>query len=173
MERDLELVRKLLVFFKEKGGLGMVESPNAPGHRAGVHHVQRRRWRFYPVFQRRHPHGTGLADRDVLHRAARRPELRPRDPRPRPTFCSQATRPFCARKELATCQALHFPIPANWKAPNFDDSRWPTATTWPPAVVTDDPVTDALCYRQMDRRLNGQPATGSSTRYPINNPPFA
>jgi len=55
------------------------------------------------------------------------------------TFCSQALRPTCAQKDPKLCQALHFPIPANWKAPNFDDSRWAQATTWPPAVVTDDP----------------------------------
>jgi hypothetical protein len=55
------------------------------------------------------------------------------------TFCSQATRPVCAQKDPTTCQALHFPLPADWKAPNFDDSRWPSATTWPAAVVTDDP----------------------------------
>jgi hypothetical protein len=55
------------------------------------------------------------------------------------TYCSQALRPTCAQKDPKLCQALHFPIPANWKAPNFDDSRWQQATTWPPAVVTDDP----------------------------------
>jgi len=55
------------------------------------------------------------------------------------TYCSQALRPSCAQKDPKLCQALHFPIPANWKAPNFDDARWAQATTWPPAVVTDDP----------------------------------
>jgi hypothetical protein len=55
------------------------------------------------------------------------------------TFCSQATRPNCALKEpLKLCQALHFPVPADWKSPRFNDSRWAMATTWPPAVVTDD-----------------------------------
>ena len=54
------------------------------------------------------------------------------------TFCSQATRPLCAQKDPTLCKALHFPIPADWKSPRFNDSRWALATTWPPAVVTDD-----------------------------------
>ena len=53
------------------------------------------------------------------------------------TFCSQAVRPACAQKP-ETCHALHFPVPGDWRAPGFNDSRWPMATTWPPAVVTDD-----------------------------------
>jgi hypothetical protein len=52
------------------------------------------------------------------------------------TFCHQATRPVCAEKEPRTCKALHFPIPGDWNAPRFDDSRWPKAVVWPPAAVT-------------------------------------
>jgi len=55
------------------------------------------------------------------------------------SFCSQAVRPACAQKDPSTCQAMHFPVPEGWKNAGFDDARWPTATTWPPAVVTDDP----------------------------------
>jgi hypothetical protein len=53
------------------------------------------------------------------------------------TFCSQAFRPNCAQKDYMTCSALHFPIPAEWTAGRFDDSRWPTAVTWAAALVTD------------------------------------
>ncbi len=31
--------------------------------------------------------------------------------------------------------ALHYPVPANWYAKNFDDSRWPSATTYSEATV--------------------------------------
>jgi hypothetical protein len=51
------------------------------------------------------------------------------------TGCHQAEVPACA-KDPKTCKALHFPIPSNWTAPGFDDSRWQRATTWPPAAVT-------------------------------------
>jgi hypothetical protein len=54
------------------------------------------------------------------------------------TFCSQAVRPACAMNPT-TCRALHFPIPADWTAPGFDDSRWPAAVEWPAALVTDHP----------------------------------
>lgn len=51
------------------------------------------------------------------------------------TGCHQAQVPACA-KDPKTCRALHFPIPANWMAPGFDDGRWQRATIWPPAAVT-------------------------------------
>ncbi len=38
--------------------------------------VQRRRWRVHRPLQRRHRDRARMEDRDVLHRAARRPELR-------------------------------------------------------------------------------------------------
>ena len=52
------------------------------------------------------------------------------------SFCSQATRPVCADNDPSSCQALHFPVPPDWAAPEFDDSRWPQAIVWPAARVT-------------------------------------
>lgn len=51
------------------------------------------------------------------------------------SFCSQAGRPACAMKP-ETCKALHFPIPADWTMPRFNDSRWPTAILWRAVEVT-------------------------------------
>lgn len=51
------------------------------------------------------------------------------------TGCHQAQLPVCV-KDPKTCKALHFPIPADWMRPGFDDSGWPRATIWPPAAVT-------------------------------------
>jgi hypothetical protein len=52
------------------------------------------------------------------------------------TPCPDAARPACAEKDPKSCQALHFPIPADWTSPKFDDSRWPRAVVWPPEAVT-------------------------------------
>jgi hypothetical protein len=54
------------------------------------------------------------------------------------SFCLQAVRPNCGMTPN-TCAALHFPIPVDWTAPRFDDSRWPIAAEWPAALVTDHP----------------------------------
>ena len=53
------------------------------------------------------------------------------------TFCLQGMRPLCAQKDPRTeCYALHFPIPADWKEPKFNDSRWVPGTIWPAEEVT-------------------------------------
>ena len=51
------------------------------------------------------------------------------------TGCHQAALPACAM-DPKTCKALHFPMPQNWMAANFNDSTWQRATIWPPAAVT-------------------------------------
>ena len=51
------------------------------------------------------------------------------------SFCSQSVRPACGMKP-ETCKALHFPIPADWNSPRFNDSRWPLAIFWRPVEVT-------------------------------------
>jgi hypothetical protein len=51
------------------------------------------------------------------------------------SFCAQAGRPACAMKP-ETCKALHFPIPADWTVPRFNDSRWPLAILWRAVEVT-------------------------------------
>jgi hypothetical protein len=56
------------------------------------------------------------------------------------SLCSQAVRPACAQKDPATCQALHFDMPANWTAPVFDDRAWPPAVVWRPVEVTAAPA---------------------------------
>ena len=52
------------------------------------------------------------------------------------SFCSQAVRPACAQDDPSSCKALHFPVPSNWTAPEFDDAHWPHAIVWPAARVT-------------------------------------
>ena len=52
------------------------------------------------------------------------------------SFCIQATRPSCAEDDPGSCQALHFPVPPDWMAPEFDDADWPQAIVWPAARVT-------------------------------------
>lgn len=47
----------------------------------------------------------------------------------------------CALADPKTCKAVHFPIPANWTVPGFDDSDWPRATHY-----TDQEVTGAPGY---------------------------
>lgn len=41
------------------------------------------------------------------------------------------TAPACG----GNCFALHYPVPGNWMAPDFDDSNWPDATTYTEATV--------------------------------------
>ena len=55
------------------------------------------------------------------------------------TFCTQGFRATCAQKDPATlCKALHFPLPADWTSPRFNDSSWPAAIVWNPALVMGD-----------------------------------
>ena len=56
------------------------------------------------------------------------------------SFCSQGVRPACAQKDPKTCKAVHFPIPADWTSPHFDDSRWPQAILWLASEVTNQPA---------------------------------
>ncbi|MSO30530.1 MAG: hypothetical protein EXQ48_06225 [Acidobacteria bacterium] len=52
------------------------------------------------------------------------------------SFCSQAVRPACAQTKPESCKAVHFPIPAAWMAPAFNDSAWPRAIVWRPVEVS-------------------------------------
>jgi hypothetical protein len=45
----------------------------------------------------------------------------------------------CGLADPKTCKALHFPVPANWMAPRFDDSAWPSATLYKAEEVTGAP----------------------------------
>jgi hypothetical protein len=56
------------------------------------------------------------------------------------SYCAQAVRPTCAQMNPVSCKALHFPIPANWTAPSFNDSSWPQARVWRPVEVTPYPA---------------------------------
>ena len=52
------------------------------------------------------------------------------------SFCTQAVRPACAAAKPESCMAVHFPIPGNWAAPNFNDAAWPRAVIWRPIEVS-------------------------------------
>ncbi|MBF8301577.1 MAG: hypothetical protein HW394_1947 [Acidobacteria bacterium] len=53
------------------------------------------------------------------------------------TFCTQGVRATCSQKnEASTCKALHYPIPADWTAPRFNDSSWPMGIVWRAEAVT-------------------------------------
>lgn len=41
----------------------------------------------------------------------------------------------CVGKNPATCQAVLWPVPADWAAPSFNDSTWPLATRYTAAQV--------------------------------------
>jgi hypothetical protein len=45
----------------------------------------------------------------------------------------------CGLADPATCKALHFPVPADWMRPGFDDSAWPQATVYRAEEVTAAP----------------------------------
>ncbi|OFW29326.1 MAG: hypothetical protein A3J28_00905 [Acidobacteria bacterium RIFCSPLOWO2_12_FULL_60_22] len=45
----------------------------------------------------------------------------------------------CGLSDPQSCQALHFPVPDNWMAPNFNDSQWTTATIYKAEEVTGAP----------------------------------
>ena len=45
----------------------------------------------------------------------------------------------CSLSDPKSCKALHFKIPDNWMAPNFNDSQWPAATLYKPEEVTGAP----------------------------------
>ncbi len=53
------------------------------------------------------------------------------------TQCS--SRPDC-QSNPDSCQALHFEVPTNWMAPNFDDSQWAAATEWTEERVRPKPA---------------------------------
>lgn len=56
--------------------------------------------------------------------------------RPGPDSSACPERPACARRDAASCQAMHLPVPEDWAAPEFDDSDWPAATTYRASAVT-------------------------------------
>lgn len=56
--------------------------------------------------------------------------------RPGPDSSACPERPACARRDPASCQAMHVPVPENWATPQFDDSQWPAATTYRASAVT-------------------------------------
>ena len=55
---------------------------------------------------------------------------------PGPDSSGCPERPPCVESDPKTCRALHFPVPADWATPHFDDSHWPAASTYPASAVT-------------------------------------
>ena len=59
---------------------------------------------------------------------------------PGPDTSACPERPPCVERDPASCRALHFPVPADWSSPAFDDSAWHRASTYPPSAVTNQPA---------------------------------
>ena len=55
---------------------------------------------------------------------------------PGPDSSACPERPPCAASSPTSCMALHYPVPEDWADPDFDDSAWPTASTYPASAVT-------------------------------------
>ena len=55
---------------------------------------------------------------------------------PGPDSSACPERPPCAERDPASCRALHFPVPENWASPQYDDSEWHQASTYPASAVT-------------------------------------
>ncbi len=55
---------------------------------------------------------------------------------PGPDSSSCPERPACVERDPASCRALHFPVPEDWAAPEYDDSAWHQASTYPASAVT-------------------------------------
>ena len=51
-----------------------------------------------------------------------------------------ASRPTCADSDPESCQALHYPVPADWMTAGYDDSAWSSATVYAAAAVTNQPA---------------------------------
>ena len=51
-------------------------------------------------------------------------------------FVQRRLRGASAENDPNSCQALHFPVPSDWTAPDFNDSQWARAIVWPPERVT-------------------------------------
>jgi len=56
--------------------------------------------------------------------------------KPGPDTSACPERPPCVENNPATCRALHYPVPEDWASPNFDDSDWHGASTYPASDVT-------------------------------------
>ncbi len=56
--------------------------------------------------------------------------------KPGPDTSECPERPKCVERDPASCAALHFPVPADWADPGFDDSGWLAASTYPASAVT-------------------------------------
>lgn len=68
------------------------------------------------------------------------------DPGPDTSRCPE--RPPCVEADPATCRALHFEVPADWTSPEFDDSSWHQASTYPASAVTNQ-----RAYRDYEDRF--------------------
>ncbi len=55
---------------------------------------------------------------------------------PGPDSSACPERPACVEEDPASCRALHFPVPEDWAAPEYDDSAWHQASTYPASAVT-------------------------------------
>lgn len=55
---------------------------------------------------------------------------------PGPDSSACPERPPCVDDDPATCSALHYPVPEDWASPEFDDSDWHAASTYPASAVT-------------------------------------
>ncbi len=59
---------------------------------------------------------------------------------PGPDSSACLERPSCTERDPSTCKALHYRVPDGWAAPEFDDSSWPAASTYPASAVTNQPA---------------------------------
>lgn len=55
---------------------------------------------------------------------------------PGPDSSACPERPPCVERDPASCRALHYRVPDGWAAPPFDDTKWPSASTYPASAVT-------------------------------------
>ena len=55
---------------------------------------------------------------------------------PGPDSSACPERPPCVDRDPASCRALHFPVPEHWASPQYDDSEWHQASTYPASAVT-------------------------------------
>ncbi len=60
--------------------------------------------------------------------------------KPGPDTSSCVERPKCVAEDPQSCYALHFPVPDDWSSPEFDDSDWHQASTYPASAVTNQPA---------------------------------
>lgn len=118
----------LLVDWEEKLGLGMEKMPNNDWHSGDGGIVAKfsdgtvtdSTWKAQSFYIAPLAHPDDVVERGYIHDTSKLGRVHP-----------IAKLPTCKEH----CFAIHYPIPENWMAPNFDDSNWPRAYEY-----TDDEV---------------------------------